>query len=548
MGGNPAFWKAVKAARQFYDSASGLSRCQWLQSQITFTQVVCIVDVSVIMRTILPLNPKLAVDLFEGTRDNVTKSLRLLSAKVKDYVEQFIPKEYSIVYVLEKPGVGFSKISSRQRASRRASQINNGIRKVYLSSGDSKKKQGRRLIAKNLCLSQEMIMGLASYLDGYLTDIYESDSLIIALAKSYKEAGYCTVAVTSDADLIALSAQNTVDLLLTPQKKFFSILKKEDVLEKLQCNQFVLTCTYLLSGCDNHKQVAFRKGFRYWLKELNKKTITSMEDLNDIFPNYSPEVDHVLREFNMDLPEIVLCHLGLSFSDCFEISLKDRFVGAIKEDGSFLRPGLRLKLLSQYEGAPLLNGQRTSGIEIRLSSNSIRRKQRKAIAEHRAINSISFKSSITDAGNQFVRKAVDRPAAVATSATPKVQLCVRKPNETKQEDHRHLAMFQSLSLRYGDWNHLLRTELRQLHDIASLRTQNASESTSFNFAIYVEKYFQFYRSILNESRMQFHSLLLADISGLASWKHFSQMLQRVVEGVVNSLMGDLKKYCMDSLF
>jgi hypothetical protein len=67
------------------------------------------------------------------------------------------------------------------------------------------------------------------------------------------------VAVSSDADLIALSAFNTIDVILTPQKKFFSILKKEDALEKLQCNQFVLACSYLLSGCDNHQQVAFRK-------------------------------------------------------------------------------------------------------------------------------------------------------------------------------------------------------------------------------------------------------------------------------------------------
>jgi hypothetical protein len=93
------------------------------------------VDVSVILRAILPVNPKMSVDLFEGTGNNVTKSLILLSAKVKDYVETFIPKEYSVVYVLEKPGAGLSKNSRSNRASKRASQLNNGIRKLYLSSG-----------------------------------------------------------------------------------------------------------------------------------------------------------------------------------------------------------------------------------------------------------------------------------------------------------------------------------------------------------------------------------------------------------------------------
>lgn len=215
---------------------------------------------------------------------------------------------------------------------------------------------------------------------------------------------------------------------------------------------------------------------------------------------------------------------------------------------STVRSGLCLKLNLPKDGTVLVDNQSITEIKGLKKSRAAKIKKRKSVAESRASKAIAFKSDIKIRFGLQDSASINEPAIKVTRETPKVKLCARKPNEAKQEDHHQIAMFQRLTLRCGDWKQLLRPELKQMHDIPSLRTHNSSEKTYVNFAIYIGKYFQFYRSIVSMSRMAFNKFLLADIDKIESWDSFSQRLRQVVEEAVNFTINDLKKYCMDPLF
>jgi hypothetical protein len=106
-----------------------------------------------------------------------------------------------------------------------------------------------------------------------------------------------------------------------------------------------------------------------------------MKELYDMFPNYSLDVDIVLMEFNLDLPKIVVNVQCVCNSDSFEVSLKDKFVEVKQEDGSFVRPGLRLKLNSLCNDAARFAVNNLRDTNNHAKSKISQKKQREAIAE-----------------------------------------------------------------------------------------------------------------------------------------------------------------------
>lgn len=320
MGGNTTFNRSVKDIKIIFDVAQ-------LPNAASGMQRIVFHDVSYHCHSVQAIAPDLGFRIFKldpGNHDELDRLVQRYGELLHESINQWaaVHADANEVCLVAEDTSNKSDRRAAKLVSGKASKLNQGIRKRFLSASTADHGHGQRMISNNMgrppfwFMSRvyEWMRSIQDFPFNLVTCVkgFQADDYVIARINQLKASrqAWDISVVATDRDFIAFSQ---ADRILFKENGLKKSLVRQHVLDKLELSSEQLFIAYLLSGCDDVATTLNGVGFYTALRIV--KQATNVDSWRELAETQSiqmgkPEWPQKLQQLWTEIVQLRTKHRG----------------------------------------------------------------------------------------------------------------------------------------------------------------------------------------------------------------------------------------------